>query len=64
MKGYRNVILALTGVATSTWLAYVGIEAGSDLLALATLLGAKDAALVGAMVARGYNKKVENGGVK
>ena len=61
MSGYRNVLLAMAGLATSTWLLYVGIQYGSDLLALATAIGAKDAALAVAIFGRGYNKKVQNG---
>jgi len=60
-KGYRNLILAIVACATSTWIALVAIQSGSDLLALATLIGAKDAAIVGAIFGRAYNKKAENG---
>lgn len=61
MIGYRKMVLVLAAVGTSAWLAYVGMHAGSDLLALATLVGAKDAAVVGAIFGIAYNKKVTNG---
>ena len=64
MDGYRNTILAALGVGTSAWLIFVGIQAGSDLLALATAIGAKDAALGLAIFGRGYNKKATNGNGK
>ena len=64
MIGYRNASLIIVAIATSTWLGYVGIQAGSDLLALATLVGAKDAMVAASIFGRGYNKKVQgvNGG--
>lgn len=58
MRGYRNLTLALSTLVCCTWMGLVGIRAGSDLLALATLVGAVGGTAVGAMVARGYNKQV------
>jgi len=61
LQGYRNTLLIVAAIVTSTFLIYVGIKAGSDLLALAGVVGAKDAAVVAGVFGRGYNKKVTNG---
>jgi hypothetical protein len=57
MSGYRNLILALSTLICCTWVGLVGVKTGADLLGLATLVGAMGGTAVGAMVARGYNKK-------
>ena len=60
-KGYRNWSLILIGIGTSTFLAFAGIENGSDLVGLGVVIGAKDAGIAASIGFRGYNKKVENG---
>ena len=57
MSGYRNLLLAACTLLCGTYLAALGILRGADLLGLATVIGAVGGASVGAMVARGYNKK-------
>ena len=66
MKGYRNFTLALCAIATTSWLVYVGLKVGADLLSLATVIGAKDATLGLIVFGRGYNKgqEAKNGGVQ
>ena len=64
MTGYRNVAIILAAIATSTWLVHAGIAQGTDMVGLATVIGAKDAAAVGAIFGRGYYRGKENGGGK
>lgn len=64
MIGYRNTFIILAALASSTWLGVLGVIHGADLLGLATLIGAKDAAAAGAIFARAANKRAENGNGK
>ena len=59
MRGYRNTILIAAGIITSTWLGILAIQNGSDLMALATLIGAKDASIGLSIFGRARNKQVE-----
>ena len=40
MKNYRKLILGLAFLACSTFVSYAGINQGSDLVGLATIIGA------------------------
>lgn len=62
MIGYRNALLILAAVLSSTFLLYVGIKEGTDLLGLGTALGIKDGAVIAGVYGRGYNKKVTQNG--
>lgn len=57
MSGYRNAVLVLATVAGQTFVAWAGIDAGTDMVGLATVLGAIGGTVVGGAYARGYNKK-------
>lgn len=61
MIGLRNLIIALVAIATTTWIVILGIQYSTDMLALATVIGAKDAAAAACIFGRGYNKKITNG---
>jgi len=66
MKGYRNVLIIILALLSSTYLIGLGITYGTDMMGLGIVIGAKDAAAAGAVLARAVNKKAEalNGGVQ
>jgi len=57
MKGYRNKTIIIVTLLVDLWVAVAGVHAGSDLIGLATVIGAINAGSVGAIFGRGYNKK-------
>jgi hypothetical protein len=59
LAGYRNSLLILLALVTSTFLIRAGIEHGVDLYQLAWAIGVKDGALVGGVAMRALNKKAE-----
>jgi hypothetical protein len=61
MIGFRNLAIAIAALGTTTYLVALGISYGTDMLALATVIGAKDGAAAVAIFGRGYNKAAQNG---
>jgi hypothetical protein len=57
MTGYRNVALVFSTVICQTVVAWAAVRAGTDMVGLATVLGAIGGTVVGGAYARGYNKK-------
>ena len=66
MRGYRNLSIAMAGLAATTFVAYAGIQYGTDPIGLATVVGAIWTGVVGVVFGRGYNKGKEalNGGIQ
>ena len=60
MKNYRKLILGLAFTVASTWITLAGITQGSDLVGLATVIGAIAGGVFG--VVYGNIKEHANGG--
>ena len=55
--GKRNMIIGIVTVACQTFVAWAGIREGTELVGLATVIGAVGATAVGAVFGRAINKK-------
>ncbi len=61
MRGYRNGIIILATVGCQTFVAHAGILSGTELVGLATVLGAISATAIGGIFGRGYQRGKTNG---
>ena len=58
---WRNVLIILAAIGTSTYVLAIALAYGTDLAALAIALGAKDAAAVAGIFGRAAMIKAKNG---
>ena len=61
MKNYRKLTLGLAFLACATFIVYVGIGAGSDLLGLSTVIGAIAAGVFGLIWGNVQEHAAKNG---
>ena len=57
--GYRKLVLGVAYICASTFLAYAAIKHGTDLVGVATVIGAMGAGVFGVVWGNLQSKKVE-----